>query len=109
MQKETSQQTKRKKKPTTQKSLKQLKRPDWWASRWRAGTVPELVHLYKMALKLLKQLNSLIVGNMSSYLEDGGHILDSPLSYHFARGETFRNSRSRGGVGMEEMKGEAMA
>lgn len=42
---------------------------------------------------------------MSSYLEDRGHVFDSPLSYHFAREETLRNSRSRGAVGMEEMKG----
>lgn len=33
---------------------------------------------------------------MASYLEDRGHVLDSPLSYHFAREKTFRNS-SRGG------------
>lgn len=34
---------------------------------------------------------------MSSHSEDEGHILDSPLSYHFVTGGTFRNSWVGGG------------
>lgn len=35
---------------------------------------------------------------MSSHSEDEGHILDSPLSYHFVTGGTFRNSWVGGGL-----------